>query len=446
MHKSTNHTYDIAVIGAGPAGSMAALRSAQDCPKGRQKARKKTVLKDCEKTVLIEKNNSIGKKMVLTGKGRCNISNTASIDTFIEKFGKHGLFLRSAFNKFSNQDLIDFFESNGLKLKIERQGRIFPVTDSAESVLEILKRCISRAPIEVIYNTRLNNVHPHTKNFGVGVKKEENIFVLDLGKKGRLKAKKLILATGGVSFKQTGSTGDGFSIAKKLGHTITPLKPGLVPLKTKELWIKNLQGVTLKNIKLTFSYGNKKIVSPIGELMFTHFGISGPLVLDLSSTIVSLLEQHRQISLSIDLKPALNPVQLEKRLLKDFINNGKMKLKNGMNYLLPKRLVSAFIHIAGLDQDKKLSQVTHKERETIIYLLKSLPLTIIGALHIESAMVTCGGISTKEINQKTMESKIVPGLFFAGELIDGAAPSGGYNLQQAFSTGFLAGESACIEK
>lgn len=421
MYKPRNYTYDIAVIGAGPAGSMAALRSAQDCEKPEVR----------KKTVLIEKNNSIGKKILLTGKGRCNISNTASIDTFIEKFGKQGLFLRYAFNKFSNQDLIHFFESTGLKLKIERQGRIFPATDSAASVLETLKTCISKTQIEVIYNARLNNVQ-----------KENNVFLLDLGKKGKLKARKVILATGGLSFKQTGSTGDGFAIAKKLGHTIIPLKPGLVPLKAKEPWIKNLQGVTLKNIKLTFSYGNKNIISPIGELMFTHFGISGPLVLDLSSTIVSLLEQHREISLSIDLKPGLNPAQLEKRLLKDFTNNGKMKLKNGMSYLLPKRLVSAFIHIAGLDQDKKLSQVTHKERKTIIYLLKSLPLTIIGALHIESAMVTCGGISTKEINQKTMESKIVPGLFFAGELIDGAAPSGGYNLQQAFSTGFLAGESA----
>ncbi len=419
MKESLNKIYDIAVIGAGAAGCLAAVRAGQ-CGKN---------------TVLIEKNNSIGSKILLTGKGRCNVTNSASIGDFMDKFGQQGLFLRSAFNTFSNRDLMEYFESNGLKLKTERQGRVFPVTDSAGSVVEILNKSVIENNIKIFYATSL-----------AGVEKKADFFLLELVKgsaaKAKLKARKLILTTGGLSFKKTGSTGDGFALAKKLGHTITALLPGLVPLKTKELWVRDVRGLALRNVKLTFTQGRKKITSPIGELIFTHFGISGPLVLDLSAKIVHLLKEKSGVGLSLDLKPGLSDEQLEKRLLNDIVVNGKMILKNALKDLLPANLIPVFILLSGLEHDKKLNQLTQKERSIIRHYLKHLPLTVTGALRMEDAMVTCGGVSTKEINPKTMESKIVPGLFFAGELIDGAAPSGGYNLQQAFSTGYLAGESA----
>jgi len=410
------HIYDIAVVGAGPAGTMAAIR-ASSCFK--------------KNVVLLERNNCIGRKILLTGKGRCNITNIAPLDTFIEKFGKQGAFLRSAFFAFCNQDLIRFFETQGLQLRIERQGRVFPTTDSAHSVVEILKRYLAQNGVKILYNIRI-----------IDIKRKDGFFQLDIEDKNGVTAKKAILATGGVSYTITGSTGDGFRIAKKLGHTIVSLKPGLVPLKTKELWVKQLQGLTLKNIRIIFEYGRRRLVSDIGELIFTHFGVSGPLILDLSNKVVSILEEHKEIRLFIDLKPGLKPEQLENRLLNEFKVKGNVKLKNEMKGLLPHKLIPIFIHLSGLDPEQKVNQITRDQRYLIISLLKALPLTIIGSLPIEEAMVTNGGISIKEINPQTMESKIVPGLYFAGEIIDGCAPSGGYNLQKAFSTGYLAGEKA----
>ena len=250
------------------------------------------------------------------------------------------------------------------------------------------------------------------------------------------------MATGGVSFKATGSTGEGFRIARKLGHTIRPLMPALVPLKTEEPWVRQLQGLSLKNIRITFVYGKKKIISNIGELLFTHFGVSGPLALDLSGRITALLINNRKINLFIDLKPGLEAEKLRARLLKEFSSRGKTYFKNIMKELLPHKLIPVFIRLSGIDPAKTASQITKHERGVIIRLLKALPLTVTGSLSIECAMVTGGGVSTKEINPRTMESRHVPGLYFAGEIIDGCASSGGYNLQQAFSTGYLAGGSA----
>ncbi len=407
--------YDIAVVGAGPAGIMASIRAGQ---------LKKSV-------VLIERNDSIGKKILITGKSRCNVTNIAPISKFIEKFGKQGNFFRSAFSTFFNQDLINFFKSKGLELKIERQGRVFPVTDNAYSIVKVLREYLSDNNVTIIYKLRLTDII-----------KKDGIFQLDFENKYSLKAKKVVLATGGVSYKATGSSGDGFRLAKKLGHTIIPLKPGLVPLKTKELWVKKLQGLTLKNICLTFEYGKKKIVSDIGELLFTHFGVSGPLILDLSNKIVCLLGEYQEVRLFIDLKPGLKPEQIENRLLNEFKAKGHTELKNVMKGLLPQKLIPVFINLLGLDPEKKANQIAQQERRLIMHLLKALSLTIIGSLPLEEAMITDGGISTKEINPRTMESKIIPGLYFAGEIIDGCASSGGYNLQQAFSTGYLAGEQA----
>ncbi len=407
--------YDVAVVGAGPAGCMGAIHAARNN----------------RKIVLLETNHFIGKKLLLTGKGRCNITNTAQVDTFIEKFAKHGAFLRCALFKFSNQDLIEFFQGRGLKLESQRQGRVFPVTDKAADVVGVLKQCLQNAGVRVLYDSRLKNV-----------KKKKDLFYLNIEGKKSITAKKVILATGGASYKATGSCGDGFKIAKQLGHAVTALKPALVPLKTKEPWVKELQGLPLKNIRITLKGDKAKIVSDVGEFIFTHFGVSGPLVLDLSGKVVSMLTDSKQLRLYIDLKPGLTNEQIDARLLREFKTKGSTCFKNLLKEFLPRRLISVFMDMVKIDSVKKSSQISQSQRRTIVSLLKALPLTITGSLNIEEAMVTAGGVFLKEINPRTMESKIVPGLYFAGEIIDGCAPSGGYNLQQAFSTGYLAGECA----
>lgn len=384
---------------------------------------------------LLERGDSLGRKLLLSGKERCNVTNTADLDDFMAKFGKQGDFLRTAFSRFFNQDLIDFFKVKGLELKVERQGRVFPVTDRASSVLDALKDYLRENKVKILYNTRVS-----------AIKKEGDVFSLlsvDAGAQ-KLLARKVVLAAGGASFSRTGSSGDGFAMAGKLGHTITPLKAGLVPLKTKELWVKELQGLSLKNIRLSFKSKDKQIVSNIGELLFTHFGVSGPLVLDLSGSVLRLRDQNQELFLSIDLKPGLNPEQIEERLLREFRLQGSKSIKNILKELLPLKLVEVFLNLCGLDPGKKGSQISKEEKSAIARLLKSLPLEISGPLPIEEAMVTCAGVPIKEINPRTMESRLVAGLYFAGEIIDASASSGGYNLQQAFSTGYLAGESAAL--
>ena len=431
--------YDIAVVGAGPAGIMSCIRAAQfNRPEGSGLASHSQSQKN---VILLERNNCIGKKILLSGKGRCNITNIVALDEFIAKFGRQGEFLRCAFSKFFNQDLIDFFKAKGLQLKIERQGRVFPTTDRAASVIEVLNKYLLESRAGLLYNTRVT-----------GIEREGGLFKL-FSEDGRLlNTKQIILATGGRSFSFTGSAGDGFAIAGKLGHSIAPLMPGLVPLKTKETWVRELKGLGLKNIRLTFKTKNKKIVSNVGELLFTHFGVSGPLVLDLSSSVLHLLAprggliENKEVILEIDLKPGLGPKQLEERLLREFGIAGKKSVKNVLKELLPQKFAVVFVNLLGIDYNKRANQVTKEERRSLLNMLKSLRLHITGSLPLEEAMVTCGGVSTKEINPRTMESKIVQGLYFAGEIIDGSAPSGGYNLQQAFSTGYLAGEQAARAK
>jgi len=412
---NSNEIYDIAVIGGGPAGSMAAIVASRSG----------------KRVVLIEKNGSLGKKLLMTGKTRCNITNICPLDTFIEKFGKTGPFLRSALFRFSNEDLIEFFKSKGLELKNERQGRVFPVSDKASSVLKVLEDALLESKVDVQLGATLENV-----------KKEGDEFVLELSGDKKIRSSKVILAMGGSSYKATGSAGDGFRVAKKFGHDVKKLRGALVPLVTKETWVKDLQGLGLENIKITFMSEHKKLKSAVGELMFTHFGVSGPLVLDLSGEVTELLERDKEVMLYIDLKPGLRDEQLESKLLHKFLTKGHSLLKSIMKDMLPARLIPVFLGIAKVGPLKTANQITKPERLSIVKLLKGMPLTITGSLPIEEAMVTDGGVSTGEINPRTMESKIVGGLYFAGEIIDGAAPSGGYNLQQAFSTGYLAGEEA----
>ena len=407
--------YDIAVIGGGAAGCMAAIRAAHLG----------------KRVLLVERNDSIGRKMLITGKGRCNLTNTANIDTFIEKFGAQGEFLRTAFHLFFNEDLMDFFMSLGVPTKVERQGRVFPADDKAASVVGALKNALISGGAEIVYNTRVTAIAKSGDSFKLASEDDRSF-----------SAAKVIIATGGASYKVTGSTGDGFNIAKTSGHKVVPLTPGLVPLTVKETWIKELQGVALENIRITFKYGKKYLASGVGELMFTHFGVSGPLVLDMSSQVLELVKEHKEVQLLIDLKPGLREEQLESKLLHKFKIKGNTSLKNLMKDLLPQRLVDRFLKLLYLRDDIKANQITQAERRSIITNLKAFPLTVTGSLAIEEAMVTGGGVSAKEIDPRTMESRIVPGIYFAGEVVEGAAPSGGYTLQQAFSTGYLAGEKA----
>ncbi len=413
--KSFAKAYDIAVIGGGAAGSMAAIRAGQ---LGKS-------------VVLIERNDSIGRKIMITGKGRCNLTNTAPVDVFIKKFGSRGKFLRSAFFRFSNEDLMEFFRSKGLALKAERQGRVFPASDKARSVVSVLEEHLKENRVDVVYGMRIVDLEYRDGSFALV--SEDGV---------RLDAKKVIVSTGGVSYKATGSTGDGFTIAGRLGHKVAPLTQALVPLKTKERWVKELQGLSLKNIRIIFHARDKKRVSDIGELIFTHFGVSGPLVLDMSGDIVSALEKHKEIRMTIDLKPGLEKERLETRLVRLFAAKGNVQIKNLMQDVLPRAMIAVFLSLLKIAPEKRTNQITKEERSAIIDMLKAFPVTIVECLPIEEAMVTDGGVSMKEIDPRTMESKVTPGLYFAGEVIEGRAPSGGYNLQQAFSTGYLAGEKA----
>lgn len=414
-HDAGAHCHDVAVVGAGAAGTMAAIRAA-------------TLGAD---VVLVERNDSIGKKILVTGKGRCNLTNTAQVETFIERFGKQGQFLRSAFHAFFNTDLIEFFRSCGLETKVERQGRVFPASDSARSVVEALRKRLDECGVKIVFNKRLR-----------AIERSGDLLSLRFEDGSAIGARRVIMAMGGSSYKATGSSGDGVAVARALGHAIVEAAPGLVPLTTKETWVKDLQGLGLENIRIAFSVGKKKVVSDVGELMFTHFGVSGPLVLDLSARVLALMGPSGEAKLAIDLKPGLDEAMLEKRILTEFKKNGKMHLKNILKGYLPQRMIDLFMTLSGIGAIVQANQITQEERRALVRLFKALPLTINGSLPVEEAMVTGGGVSTREIDPRTMASRLIPGLYFAGEIIDGCASSGGYNLQQAFSTGYLAGESA----
>jgi hypothetical protein len=412
-------TKRIIVVGAGPAGMMAAIRAA---------ALQQSV-------VLIEKNPVVGKKLLLSGKGRCNLTNSCDLDSFLSRFSKNSQFLRDAFSKFFNRDLMDFFEERGLKLKTERQMRVFPVTDSSGSVVKVLLEELKKTNVSILYKTTVRNLLiKDTKITGV---------LLEGGKV--LPADRVIVATGGISYAFTGSTGEGLGMAEKSGHGIAALKAGLVPLVAKDRDIRPLEGLTLKNIRLTFKGKKKEIVSEIGELLFTGFGVSGPLVLTLSGKVIDLLEGSKEIFVFIDLKPGLSSEQLDSRLLREFKNNATKSIKNTLKTLLPKSMIDVVMKRSQIDPDKKANQVTQAERLNLLSLLKKFPLSVTGALPIEEAMVTRGGVSLKDIDPRTMGSRVVGGLYFAGEMIDLDADTGGFNLQAAFSTGYLAGESAALE-
>ena len=385
-----------------------------------------------QEVILLEKKPSLGNKLLLSGKGRCNLTNACDLEPFLKRFSKGGEFLRDAFKKFFNQELIDFFEKGGLKLKVERQMRVFPVTDSSNSILNVLISELSRNNVEILLKTEVKDI----------ITEEAKVKEVVLANGKRIPCDRVILATGGVSYSLTGSSGEGLKIARSLGHHVTELRPGLVPLETKENYPKRIEGLTLKNIMVTFTDGKKEITSEIGELLFTGFGISGPLVLTLSGEIADWLGAGKKVFADIDLKPALSEEQLNARLLREFKLGPKKNLKNILRGFLPLRLADMCLEILKIDQRKQVSQVKQEERRKLVLFFKSFRLEIKRALPIEVAMVTRGGVSLKEINPRTMESRMIKGLYFAGEIIDLDADTGGFNLQAAFSTGYLAGESA----
>ena len=377
--------------------------------------------------------------MLITGKGRCNITSSLDITDFIKNIPGNGNFLYSAFNKFNNKDIIELLKQNGLETKIERGNRIFPITDRAEDVLKAIQKELTKLKVNIKTNCKIKEVIIDKENKVLGIKSEENVEIY---------ADKVILTTGGKSYPVTGSTGDGYKMAEKVGHSITDLKPSLVPLEIYEKSkVMNIQGLSLKNVEIKIKdIKNEKIIyEDFGEMLFTHFGVSGPIILSSSAHLlrynnIDKLLNEKYIKLIIDLKPALSLRELDLRIRRDFEEIKNKEFLNSLNKLLPRKIIEEFVKTTKINPQKRVNEITKEERQNIAKLLKSFELTIKKFRPIEEAIVTSGGISIKEINPKTMESKIIKGLFFAGEIIDVDAYTGGFNLQIAYSTGYTAGD------
>ena len=410
----------VVIIGGGPAGMIAGITAKKNHPE--------------DEVIIIEKNSSLGRKLLITGKGRCNITSSLDIPEFISNIPGNGMFLYSAFQKYNNQDIINFLESNGVQTKVERGNRVFPVSDKSRDVLYAFEKELKKLNIKIYFNTEVVDIIKKEKFI---IKTNTRIFEAD----------KLIIATGGMSYSGTGSTGDGYKFAKKFGHTIKEIKASLVPLEVAEKEdCKNMQGLSLRNISIKIKDEEKKklIYEDFGEMLFTHFGISGPIILSGSAHLIrynnidALLNENK-IKLYIDLKPALTEEQLDLRIRRDFEEFKNKEFKNSLFDLLPKKMVEFIIEKSNINPNKKVNEITKEERKQLVKLLKNLEFTIKNTRPVEEAIITAGGINVKEINPSTMESKLVKGLYFAGEIIDVDAYTGGFNLQIAYSTGFVAG-------
>lgn len=403
----------VIVVGGGAAGLMAAYKASING----------------NSVILLEKNQKVGRKIMITGKGRCNVTNNCDVDALIKNVAVNGRFLYSAFNFFSSQDTMDFFETAGVSLKTERGNRVFPVSDKAVDIVDALYSAIKKVGVNVINKTVSD------------IKKQEQLFKIFCEDGVYFEADAVILATGGVSYPLTGSTGEGYGFAKALGHTVTPLKPSLVPVTVHEGFCSALAGLSLKNITLSVFEANKKkpVFSEMGEMLFTHFGVSGPLVLSASSLMRNIEEKNYKMY--IDLKPALSIEMLDNRIIRDFSDNLNKDIINALDKLLPKSLIPIVVKLSSIPPHTKVNQITREQRNELVGIIKALPLTVTGFRPIEEAIITSGGINVRDIDPSTMESKIVKGLYFAGEIIDVDAYTGGFNLQIAFSTGNLAGAS-----
>lgn len=425
---------NVIIIGGGPAGMLAGISAA----------------KNGNSVTILEKMNTCGKKLLITGKGRCNITSSIEISEFIKNIPGNGRFLYSAFNNFTNEDIIKILKKHGVQVKNERGNRIFPLSDRSKNVLDALLKELEELKVRIKTSAEVTKILiDENRVIGVRYKNRENVKkdALESVQEKELLADKVILATGGKSYPSTGSTGDGYKMAMKLGHTITKIKPSLVPLVAKEKELcASMQGLSLRNVQIKFiNTENKKVIyEDFGEMLFTHEGVSGPTILSASAHILreknieSLLKEDK-IILSIDLKPALSEEKLNARVLKDFEEFKNKQFKNSLENLLPKKMIEPIIKLSKINPDKKINEINKKERIELVHLLKNLIITIKDFRDIDEAIITSGGINIKEINSSTMESKIVKGLYFAGEIIDVDAYTGGFNLQIAYSTGYTAG-------
>lgn len=406
--------YDIAIIGGGSAGMMAAGRA------GELGAR----------VILLEKNKDLGIKLLITSKGRCNITNN-SVDTrdLVDKFGVNGKFLFSALHKFGVQDVIDFFENRGVKTKVERGNRVFPVSDKSRDVLNALKKYLKDSDVKIQNNSAVKEV----------IKKQNKIEKIILASGEEVLADKFIICTGGKSYPLTGSTGDAYDWLEKIGHNISPLYPVLTPIIVKEKVVKELEGLSLKNVEISLFKKGKKIDSKFGEAIFTADGVSGPIILDMSKTVAK--ELSAELELKIDFKPALDYKKLDTRIQRDFQENNNKLFRNSLDQLLPQKLIPVIIRLSKIDKDKRVNLITKEERKVLLHLLKEFSLTVKGLAGYEKAIVTAGGVDLKEVDPQTMKSKIIDNLYFAGEILDLDGPTGGYNLQVCWSTGFSAGDN-----
>lgn len=404
----------VVVVGGGPAGMTAAIAAAENG----------------HDVLLLEQNEKLGKKLYITGKGRCNITNACDTEELFGNVTRNAKFLYSAFYTYDNSRVMQFFKEHGLALKTERGNRIFPVSDHSSDVIGTLQKVLKEKGVRVRLNTKVVKIlSDKEKVCGICLEGGEEI-TLD----------NLIIATGGFSYQSTGATGDGYRFAKELGHEVTKLRPALVPFCTKEDYVKELQGLSLKNVTVSIYRKNKKVYEDFGEMLFTHFGVSGPLILSASSRIPGDIE-NEELSMEIDLKPALTKEQLDKRILRDFEENQNKQFKNAIPKLLPLKMIPVVIELSGIQPEKKVNEITKEEREQLVKTMKHFPVTITGLRDFNEAIITRGGVSVKEINPSTMESKKIKHLYFAGEVMDVDAVTGGFNLQIAWSTGYLAGAS-----
>lgn len=403
----------ILVIGAGPAGMMAAIRAAENGAA----------------VTLLEKMKRPGRKMMITGKGRCNITNAADVPEIIRNIHGNGAFLNSSMRAFDNQDVMEFFRQQGVPVKVERGNRVFPVSDKAQDVVDAMVHRLHELDVRIELEMPVADI----------LLQEGRVAGVRTKSGAHYKADAVILAVGGASYPGTGSTGDGYEMAKKLGHTVVPLRPSLVPLETEEEWVKDVQGLSLRNVRATLLAGGEKVQEMFGEMMFTHFGVTGPIILSMSRRAAKCLDEGKFVELELNLKPALTPEKLDARIQRDFEQHIRKSLKNGLLDLLPHKLIEPVLDCAYLDPEKPVHQVTAEERHRLAETLQHLTLTIAKTRPLAEAIVTAGGVSVREINPKTMESKLVPGLYFAGEVVDVDAYTGGYNLQAAFSMGNAAG-------